>query len=73
VLASKKLFLKLKGNGGWGLKDTFSFTKSLEAKNSWILVDGNSLWHIIINKKCFPNILFWSGFDPQSNPKIMEL
>jgi hypothetical protein len=40
VLASKKHISKPKGNGGWGLKDIFTFAKSLAAKNSWSLVDG---------------------------------
>jgi hypothetical protein len=32
VLASKKLISKPKGNGGWGLKDIFSFAKSWQLK-----------------------------------------
>jgi len=33
VLSSKKIISKSKGSEGWGLKDIFTFTKSLAAKN----------------------------------------
>jgi hypothetical protein len=61
VLASKNHISKPKGNGGWGLKNIFTFAKSLATKNSWSLIEGNGLWHIIIKEKYFPHqsILEW--------------
>jgi hypothetical protein len=56
VLASKKLISKTKANGGWGLKDIFTFAKTLATKNAWSLVEGIGLWHRIIKEKYIPSI-----------------
>jgi len=55
VLVSWENIFLPKTLGGWGLKNIHLFTKSLETKNRWNLINNNKLWFIIFKGKYFPN------------------
>jgi hypothetical protein len=51
VLESWKKLVVPKASGGWGLKNSFLFSKALAAKNVWRLVQGKGLWVQVIRAK----------------------
>jgi len=42
---------------GWGLKNIFLFSKDLEAKGGWHLLNSSSLWTKVVVKKYIKSIL----------------
>jgi hypothetical protein len=50
-LVSWKKIAKPKKSGGWGIKNIFTFGKSLAAKILWRCLMVSSLWNEVIHKK----------------------
>jgi hypothetical protein len=51
-LINWKKIAKPKKDGGWGIKNIFSFGKSLAEKRLWRCLMVSRLWHEVILKKC---------------------
>jgi hypothetical protein len=76
VLISWKNLALPKAFGGWGLKNTFLFSKALAEKNVWRLIQGTGLWaHVVRAKYIAPNSMEdWikSPIKQQNNASIIQ-
>jgi len=69
-LANWKSIAAAKEMGGWGLKNTRLFARSLVGRNLWRLTLGNSLWVRVMNSKYFPNLFVSEWFrEPTKSSK----
>jgi hypothetical protein len=71
VLASWKKMALPKANGGWGLKNTFLFSKALAAKNVWRLIQGTCLWVQVVREKYIAPIQWRNRLEIHLNNQTM--